>query len=185
MKLHSEHFLFLCMNQIDTFILITSWTTSRYFSKTCVRIVLSYFFIFPKEFNIVLDSLLSLGEFSDFQSEMFTDGLTTKTYTEKGSIAPSLNNLSYFFHFFIRFIIDIARATSKYQNIFLRFIISIKRTKMRYIFIFIASFRVVDHTDVTSERFCEASKRERKIITEIDNCYFFSNEFRAKILWII
>jgi hypothetical protein len=113
MKLNAEHFLFLCVNQIDAFILIASWVTSWYFPKTCIRIILPHFFVSNKQFNGILDSLLGFREFSDFQSEMFTDILATETNTEKRSVAPSLNNLSYFIHFFISLIIDIARPTSE------------------------------------------------------------------------
>lgn len=156
MKLYAQHFLFLCVNQIDTFILIASWATSRYSPKTCVRIVLSYFFIFPKEFDSVLDSLLGSGEFPDFQSEMFTDSLATETDAEQWGVATSLNNLSYFFHFFIGLIIDIAWTTSEDQDIFLRFITWFHSwwCKSRL------SFCIVDHTDVTSQRSRETGKCE-------------------------
>lgn len=185
MELDTEHFLFWRVNEINAFILITLRTASRYSSKACIRVILSYFFRLTKEFNCILYSLLGFREFFHLKSEMFTDSLSAKTNTKKVSISACLNNLSYFLHFFICFIIDITWPTSEDENILLRFIISVKCSKMYFVYVGRASFSVIYNMYITSERCYHPSKCERKVITEIDNRYFFSNKFWTEISWII
>lgn len=167
-KLNTEHPFFLIMNQVNALILITLWTASWCFSKTCKRIILSDFFIFPKEFNGILDSLQRLFNLPDLQSEMLTNSLTTQTDTQERSISSFSNYLSESIHFWIRKVIDITWSTTENENIFIG---------MNSIQFWVSYVLIIFYFYTRTERFYHDTEYIGEIILKVDNGYFFSDKF--------
>lgn len=156
------------MNEINTAIWFCHYFASFSLTKSCKRIVVTHFFFTRGELHISLDSLKSLFELPDLESEMLTDCLTAQTDAQELSISSLGKYLSESIHFRIRKVIDITWSTTEDEDIS----IQTNSIELRASYILI-----ILYYDAGAERFHHNTEYIGEIIVKVDNGDLFPEKF--------